>query len=288
MEKNSGPAVCRNLGIEHASGDYVCFVDDDDTLGEPYGYVKRRLSYNPDLKYKFFENMYPLLGKSDIILCRRVMIESDKDKISHCESPNDTDEDVSKLLSYQRAHYMHGMQYICGSLFRRKMLVKHNIRFISGLEPNEDCFFGSLAGYYAKTIKTAYDSVYGYHSRPNSLSRSDDDMMRMQKLLLFNNRQLPVLLSHLLLKAAKHKELCRFVYDFHNSSRRLVPQLFIQGVDINQYSFLGSFPRKCLECEQMNAVCNGLSLCPNTTEFEQFIKYGVKEFLPKNFDIESI
>ena len=57
--------------------------------------------------------------------------------------------------SSDRALYMHGMQYICGCLFRRKFVLKHHIRFISGLEPNEDLFLGVLAGYYTKKIKSS-------------------------------------------------------------------------------------------------------------------------------------
>jgi len=284
MEKNCGPAVCRNLGIEHATGDYLCFVDDDDTLGEPFGFIEKRFSFMPELEYKFFENMYPFLGKSDIILCRRAIIEKDKDKATHCECPNDNPKRGEFSLSHDRATYMHGMQYICGNLYRRKFLLKHNIRFIPGLEPSEDLFFGVLAGYYTKKIKTSYDSVYGYHSRSDSMSRREGENARRHDLFRYNNRQMPLLLSYLLLKDAKYMELCQFVFTFRNTLRRLEVHLIISGEEFHQYSFVGAFPKMCFSCEHVKEVCNGKATCPNTTEFEQFIKETGKKFLPENFD----
>jgi glycosyltransferase involved in cell wall biosynthesis len=289
MEKNCGPAVCRNLGIENATGDYLCFVDDDDTLGEPYELNEFCLSRMPKLINKFFVNMYPLLGTSDIILCRRVIIEKGGKIVTHCKSPNDSPSRKDELSdSYTRAMYMNAMQYICGSLFRRQMIVDHQIRFISGMEPNEDVFFGVLAGYYAKNIKTSYDSVYGYHSRYDSLSHREGEKARVHDLIRYNNRQLPMLMSHILLKDEKYKELCRFIFEFRNSLIRTEFQLIIQGPEFHKYSAGGAFPKMCLNCEHVKEVGNGRGKCPNTTEFKQFIKKTAEKFLPKNFDFDLI
>jgi hypothetical protein len=152
------------------------------------------------------------------------------------------------------------------------------------LEPNEDLFFGVLAGYYTKKIKTSHDSVYGYHSRSGSMSRREGENARIHDLHRYCNRQMPILLSHILLKDAKYKELCRFVYEFRNTLRRLEVNLFILGEEFHRYSFVGAFPIMCYRCEKINEVCNGKATCPNTAEFEQFIKKTSMEFLPENFD----
>ena len=36
IEKNNGPSFARNLGIDKAKGDYICFVDDDDYCEQNY------------------------------------------------------------------------------------------------------------------------------------------------------------------------------------------------------------------------------------------------------------
>lgn len=40
---NSGPAIARNIGINNAKGDYICFIDSDDYISEDYTYELRRL-----------------------------------------------------------------------------------------------------------------------------------------------------------------------------------------------------------------------------------------------------
>jgi len=288
-EKNCGPAACRNVGLDHSSGEYICFVDNDDMLGEPFGFVDRIFSYIPEMKHRFFENMLPLLGKSDIILCRRVMIDPTTGKVSHCHSSTDYGQIDCKLsASYQRVLYMHGMQYITGSLFRREMILKHKIRFIPGTEPNEDAFFGLLAAYYAESMTTSNNSVYGYYLWPNSLSRHKGKIEHFYQMLLHSNRRLPMLLSHLLLRDEKYSELCRFVHSFFHTMVHNEGDMYNKGIDINRYSAYDAFPEMCMTCNNINTVSTGSAPCPNTTEFKQFIKETAARFMPKSFDLQKI
>jgi hypothetical protein len=97
-----------------------------------------------------------------------------------------------------------------------------------------------------------------------------------------------MLLSHILLKDEKYRELCRFIFEFRNSLIRTEFQLVIQGPEFHKYATGGAFPKMCLNCEQIKEVCNGNAPCPKTTEFKQFIKDAAKKFLPKNFTFDSI
>ena len=285
-EKNSGPAACRNIGLDHSTGDYICFVDDDDKVGEPFGFKDGLFSNIPELDGKFFENMYPLMGESDIILCSRVMIDPTTGKISHCHSSIDHGQINCPLsMTYQRLLYMHGMQYIAGCLFRRDMIVKNNIRLIPGTEPNEDLFFGLLAAYHAKIIATSRHSVYGYYLWPLSLSRHKGTMEHFYNMLLHNNRRVPMLISHLLLKDEKYKELCRFVHIFFHTMLRYEAEMYQQGVDINRYSAFDAFPEMCMNCKHIDAVCDESAPCPNVEVFKQFIEATAKKYMPDQYTI---
>ena len=288
-EKNAGPAACRNVGLDHSSGDYVCFVDDDDKVGEPFGFKNRVFSNMPELEGRFFENMYPLMGESDIILCRRVMIDPTTGKVSHCHSSIDHGQiDCQLSTTCQRVLYMHGTQYIAGSLFRREMIVRHNIRFIPGTEPNEDAFFGLIAAYHAKKITASRNSVYGYYLLPSSLSRHEGKMEHFYKMLLHNNRRLPMLLSHFLLKDEKYKELCEFVHGFFHTMLHNEGDMYMQGIDINRYSPFDAFPEMCMTCKHMDAVSDHSAQCPNAEAFKRFIEATAKKYMPDNFDINQL
>ena len=288
-EKNGGPAACRNVGLDHSTGEYVCFVDDDDKVGEPFGFIDSVFSKMPELEGGFFENMFPLMGDSDIVLCRRVMIDPATGKISHCHSSIDYGQiDCERSTTYQRVMYMHGMQYIAGSLFRREMIVRHNIRFIPGTEPNEDLFFGLVAAYYAGKMTVAKNSVYGYYLWPTSLSRQEGKMEHFYNMLLHSNRRLPMLLSHFLLKDEKYNELCRFVHAFFQTMNRDEGEMYQQGIDINRYSSYDAFPEICSFCKHIDAVCEGSKPCPHTEEFKRFIAATAKKYMPKGFDLNRL
>ena len=54
-----GASVCRNIGIEHAKGDYVVFLDSDDMLGQ--NCLEQRLavmSKHPELDFSVFKMQF--------------------------------------------------------------------------------------------------------------------------------------------------------------------------------------------------------------------------------------
>jgi len=72
-EQNQGPAVARNMGIEHSRGDYLTFQDDDDT------WVKHKLQRQVDL-LDSYSNRLGLVytGATNINDEREVYVPSDK------------------------------------------------------------------------------------------------------------------------------------------------------------------------------------------------------------------
>lgn len=61
-EKNSGPGVVRNIGIQNATGTYICFMDADDYITEDYfESLNAAISVDNDIDLIYFGN-YHIIG----------------------------------------------------------------------------------------------------------------------------------------------------------------------------------------------------------------------------------
>lgn len=150
-EKNSGPSAARNLGIEHATGDYIGFIDGDDYISE---------------------NMYESLVNSCIknntkcSICNIATFFDGSKPTSNIRTIKK--EYASDDLKNNFAYLLGGSQSVCNKLFRRDLFSK--IRFpLHTL--SEDGYVVYDLIYLAK--KVSYIPLNGYYyrmKRPNSIT----------------------------------------------------------------------------------------------------------------------
>jgi glycosyltransferase involved in cell wall biosynthesis len=152
-----GVSTARNIGLQKASGDYVCFVDGDDLVSVDYIEYLLKSALRDD---------------AEIAVCMREMSFKNEDEINRANVHHEenelkvvgTAEDaVSSILLYK-------ISIGCYSkIFKRMFLEQNNILFEKQLYVGEGFNFNVKAFYNANRIVMSTHKVYYYRiSNPNS------------------------------------------------------------------------------------------------------------------------
>ena len=155
---NCGMASARNRGLDNAKGDYILFVDSDDRLCP-----------------KALEALAAQLCGEDIVgFGTRVFNEDDgtyTDNLIDATS-------VTKGWEYFNSYRLKStpVHFVCiwQRAYRRMFLNDSNLRFVEGLRRAEDDLFTTMVMLHAQSMKTIDDTLYIYHVRKGSITRSDD------------------------------------------------------------------------------------------------------------------
>ena len=164
-QENAGAGMARNLGLLHARGTYVMFVDSDDYL-----------MTNSVL------NVLELCERNDLDLCKYVMkciiLESGTVKVRH--SPIE----INKLFTGDEllGNPIVPLDSACSSLYRRLFLDENELCF-SNQTSSEDVAFNLRVYPHAKRIMYTDTQVYTYEVRTGSRRHSTDLTSRTRYLM---------------------------------------------------------------------------------------------------------
>ncbi len=173
-QENQGMATARNRGLEVAQGDYILFVDSDDKL------MPHALS-----------NLAPQINGEDIIGFGSSIYNEETQTITHYPL-HTTHYTLHTGWDYFNCHRLEAtpVHFVCvwQRAYRRAFLEECGLRFVNGLRRAEDDLFTTMVMLHAKSVKTIANSLYIYHVRKGSITRTsnsklDADSWLVQQIL---------------------------------------------------------------------------------------------------------
>ena len=151
--KGGGAGYARNVGLDHAKGQWLLFADADDFFVE--GMYDMILSYND--------------SEADVIYFKNKAVLSDNTSIK-ADRSSYVNKNIDQYLTDSDEWPMRAKMYApWGKMIRRNLIVKNDIRF-DETTYNNDVYFSLLTGYYSKIIEVVTSVLYVVTARSNSLA----------------------------------------------------------------------------------------------------------------------
>lgn len=152
-KKNGGVSSARNIGLNHAKGEWIAFIDADDYVKESY-----------------LANLWEHSQKQVDLVISYAEIHNGDD-INKESYPSKFVDDMNfEIMFIENDMHWHTSPW--SKLYKRNIIEKHNLRFCEGMHIGEDAVFLYSYMLYSNKIYISNDTDYCYFAyTPGSLTK---------------------------------------------------------------------------------------------------------------------
>lgn len=150
-QKNKGVSEARNLGIYHAKGEFVCFVDSDDSVDD-----------------RLLEVLINNQKDSDLVICGMNRIINQKVEINCIE--NTTISGQEMIVDFMQKYYLFWLVSSPWGKLYKKMYIPRS-GFDKDISLGEDLKFNIAYFKNISNIKVISESLYNYYDNDYSLTK---------------------------------------------------------------------------------------------------------------------
>ncbi len=169
-KKNEGVSIARNIGVDAAKGDWICFVDGDDKLKpNAIPLMKKYIDKNFDIIVFEHEN-FDGMNIPEVL-------QDDKTEIFSREKIELLQQDCLFHEKSSPRFFFYDFGYPWGKLYRREFLLKNQCRFPIGMRKNQDQIFNLICLKYANKILGVHKKIYYYRANMNSISNQKPEKL---------------------------------------------------------------------------------------------------------------
>jgi len=213
-EKNSGLSYSRNRGIDISSGQYICFLDSDDTI-----------------EYNIINKLYCIAENNNLDLLKYNYITKTENNRKYFKYPDTNIVERGMRLFCDLMNSEHaGFWLSCTNFVKKTFLQNNNISFYENIY-YEDVLFSYYCLKYAQKAMCINDYGYVYYRRFNSITTSKRTNKNLSSFIISIKRLLKDLYSFD--DENYNYALCSYINIFIRKAIAVIVDLAKSNVTIN-------------------------------------------------------